>query len=341
MSALDAIATVLADAGKPLNTADLVQRLFVCGLWQSHGQKPKDIIGSYLSTDIKKHGVNSRFHRPAPGMFALRSRGFSEHDGPQTARPAPATQPTTTGKTLSFADAAKVVLDQYGNKQPMHYVTITQQALQLGLLQTGGQTPQATLQSQIIREIKQRTKRGESPRFVTHGKGLVGLTDWLPRGLALQIDQHNRAVRDKLHKSLFAMTPPEFEGLVSQLLSALGFADVNVTKASGDGGIDVRGTLVVGDVIRISMAVQVKRWQNNVRAPTVQQVRGSLGAHDQGLIITTRSFSDGARKEAKRGDAVPVALMNGEQLVALLVEHDIGVHRTAYDLIEMGEIDAT
>ena len=66
-----------------------------------------------------------------------------------------------------------------------------------------------------------------------------------------------------------------------------------VTAKSGDGGIDVRGTMVTGDVIRTRMAVQVKRWKNNVQAPTVQQVRGSLGTHDQGFIITTSDFSTG------------------------------------------------
>jgi restriction system protein len=35
-----------------------------------------------------------------------------------------------------------------------------------------------------------------------------------------------------------------------------------------------------------------------VQAPVVQQVRGSLGAHEQGLIITTSDFSTGARSEA-------------------------------------------
>jgi restriction system protein len=88
-------------------------------------------------------------------------------------------------------------------------------------------------------------------------------------------------------------------------------------------------------VIRTRMAVQVKRWKGNVQAPIVQQVRGSLGTHDQGLIITTSNFSNGARDEAERPNAVPVALMNGEQLVALLVEHDIGVRRTSHHLIEL------
>ena len=53
--------------------------------------------------------------------------------------------------------------------------------------------------------------------------------------------------------------------------------------------------------------------------------------------MATSDFSKGARAEAERPSAVPVALMNGEQLVRLLVENDIGVHRTSYDLIELGE----
>jgi Restriction endonuclease len=136
-------------------------------------------------------------------------------------------------------------------------------------------------------------------------------------------------VRRRLLERLKAMPPDAFESLIGQLLAAIGFADIEVTSYAGDGGVDVRGTLVVGDVIRTRMAVQVKRWKNNIHTPTVQQVRGALGTHEQGLIITTSDFSSGAQTEAERPNAVPVGLMNGEQLVALLVEHDIGVRRTA------------
>jgi restriction system protein len=133
------------------------------------------------------------------------------------------------------------------------------------------------------------------------------------------------------------MPPAEFETLVGTLLAKLGFEDVTVTSVSNDGGIDVRGTMVTGDVIRTRMAVQVKRWKNNIQAPTVQQVRGSLGTHEQGLVITTSSFSKGAREEAERPDATPVALMDGEQLVRLLVENDIGVRREDYALLELAD----
>ena len=245
--------------------------------------------------------------------------------------------PLNTTVSLSFTDAAEAVLEKHGHKQPMHYRAITEKVLELGLVNTKGLTPEATLYAQVLTETKRRTRRGDPARFIMHGKGLIGLARWTTGGLAFQIEQHNDEVRKQLHAQLFTMPSAEFEALVVRLLVALGFDDVTLTPASGDGGIDVRGTLVVGDVIRTRMAVQVKRWKRNVQAPTVQQVRGSLGTHEQGLIVTTSDFSKGACTEAERPNAVPVALMNGDQLIRLLVENDIGVHRTSYDLIELGE----
>ena len=96
--------------------------------------------------------------------------------------------------------------------------------------------------------------------------------------------------------------------------------------------------VAVCDVVRIKMAVQAKRWKGNIHSPTVQQVRGSLGAHEQGLIITTSDFSTGAIKEANQPDKTPVGLMNGEQLVILLMEYNIGVRRMSHDLFELEEL---
>ena len=154
----------------------------------------------------------------------------------------------------------------------------------------------------------------------------------MPRGLAARIEEHNSDVRKTLLDRLRDGSPKAFEELVGEVLVALGFEEVIVTPIAGDGGVDVRGTLVVGEVVRIRMAIQAKRWKGNVGAPVVQQVRGSLGAHEQGLIITTSDFSRRARQEAMRADAAPVALMNGEQLVALLAEKEVGVQREGYDL---------
>ena len=53
---------------------------------------------------------------------------------------------------------------------------------------TGGKTPDATMYAQVITEIKRHQKHGERPRFVQHGRGYVGLSKWMGRGLAFQIE---------------------------------------------------------------------------------------------------------------------------------------------------------
>lgn len=345
MNVLDAVERALAGAGAPLPYRDITRRVLDAGLWQTNGLTPEATINAQLSMDIVNRGTASRFQRTAKGVFALRVWGLPEYSGtphhngsahrPDTvesgAEPSPA-------ETLSFVNAAEQVLELAGGGRPMHYRDITQKALELGLLETAGKTPEATLYAAVLNEINRQSRRGETPRFVKHGKGLIGLYRRQTRGLAFEIDQHNAAVRRQLLERLKAMSPNEFEALIGKLLAAIGFEEIEVTSYAGDGGIDVRGTLVVGDVIRTRMAVQVKRWQQNIQTPIVQQVRGAPGTHEQGLIITTSDFSSGARSEAERPNAVPVGLMNGEQLVALLVEHDIGVQRTSHDLIELSSI---
>ena len=51
------------------------------------------------------------------------------------------------------------------------------------------------------------------------------LSQWMGRGLAFQIEQHNHLVRIALRKRLLAMKPGEFEELVSQLLVEMGLRD--------------------------------------------------------------------------------------------------------------------
>ena len=334
MNSRDAAAEVLAQAEEPLHYREITRRMLAQGLWESEGKTPWNTANAALAVDIDRRGSDSRFQRTEPGVFALRSWGLPEHEVARKKKEAE--DAPDAPATMTFNDAAEYVLDKFGRREPMHYRAITDKVLELGLVHTEGKTPEATLYAQILTEIDRHKKRGETPRFVKHGKGYVGLRKWMGYGLAFQIQRHNAGVRRQLHARLHKMDPAEFEGVIGQLLVALGFEEVVVTSVSNDGGIDVRGTLVVGDVIKTQMAVQVKRWQGNVQAPTVQQVRGSLGTHEQGLIITTSDFSKGARVEAERADAIPVALMDGEQLVQLLIENDIGVHRNRYDLIELG-----
>jgi restriction system protein len=342
MSVRDAAVQVLREAKCPLHKGELTARILKQKLWTPTGTTPEATVEARICTEIIQNGDASVFVRVAPRTFGLRELGAKPIAGkpPAISKPVPEPKPKAPAKTYSFTDAAEKVLEQFGNKQPMHYRQITEKARDLKLIFTVGKTPDATMYAQILAEVRRHQKRGKQSRFVQHGRGHVGLSRWMGKGLAFEIEQHNRRVRQALHKRLLGMDPTEFEELIARLLAEIGFEDIEVTQRSKDGGIDVRGTLLVGDVIRTRMAVQVKRWQvsSRVQSQIVQQVRGSLGTHEQGLIITTSDFTAGARTEAARQNAVPVALMNGEQLVTLLSAYSIGVKRQSHSIIDLDEV---
>ena len=342
MSVRAAAVRVLREAGAPLHAQEITKRILDKKFWQTTGKTPAATVSARLYSDIKKNRDKSPFVLVSSQTFGLRELGAKPSSVEPSSSPKPSAEPKVkaSAKMYSFTEAGEKVLEQFGDKKPMHFRNITKKALEQGWLDTEGKTPDATMGAQLYMSIKRAQRRGEQPRFIQHGKGVFGLSKWMGHGLSYEIEQHNRQVRQTLRKRLLGLKPKEFEDLIGLLLVEMGFEDIVVTGQTGDGGVDVRATLVVGDVIRIRMAVQAKKWKigNNTQAPDVQRVRGSLGTHDQGLIITTSDFSPGACKEAERPDAVPVALMNGEQLVVLLVAHKIRVSQCTVELLDLEDV---
>ncbi len=330
MTIREAATQVLQEAGQQLHVKEITKRILGKGLWTTTGKTPESSISANLYSDIKKNKSESPFIRHSPNTFGLRSNKRPAIEPPQGRK--------TQGKKYSFPDSAAKVLEMFGKR--MHYRDITDKGIENGWIVTEGRTPKTTMSVVISREIDRNKLQGKQPRFVQHGRGFFGLSKWEKPSLIFEIDKHNKEKRKKLHGRLLNMKPEQFEQLIGLLLAEIGFDDIEVTKQNGDQGIDVRGTLVVGEVIRTRMAIQAKRWKDNVQSPIVQQVRGSLGTHDQGLIITTSDFSPGACREAERQDAIPVALMNGEQLIDLLVENEIWLKRRSYNLLELDDEDS-
>ncbi len=335
MRTIDAAAAVLAEANGPLHYGEITERILARGLWLSEGKTPEATVNARLAVDLRSQGTASRFVRVGRGRFALNLQRDQGSDR-RTSSPTAVTGGGGRSSSASFTDAAEQILVESPDRRPLHYAAITEQALERGLIHTEGRTPSATMYSQILTDIRRRETRGESPRFVQHGRGMVGLAAWQPVEVAGLVEKKNREVRQALLERARSASATGFERLVGELLSAMGW-DIEVTRASNDGGVDLRGTLVVGDTVRIRMAVQAKRWKANVQAPIVQQVRGSLGAHEQGLIVTTSDFSRGAREEALRPDAAPVGLMDGQQFAALLAKHQIGARIQPYELYALAD----
>jgi restriction system protein len=60
----------------------------------------------------------------------------------------------------------------------------------------------------------------------------------------------------------------------------------------------------------------------------VRDFRGAMaGRGDKGLVITTGSFTGDAKREATRGGAPPIDLIDGDGLCELLKRYELGVKR--------------
>ena len=73
-SGLDAAAKVLAEAGEPLNTKAMVDRMLAQGLWQTNGKTPAATIYAAILREINTKGDAARFRKVERGKFALASR---------------------------------------------------------------------------------------------------------------------------------------------------------------------------------------------------------------------------------------------------------------------------
>ena len=133
--------------------------------------------------------------------------------------------------------------------------------------------------------------------------------------------------KEKLAEILQSMDPYGFERLTQRVLRECGFSQVEVTKKSGDGGIDGTGKLKINGIFSFNVAFQCKRYSGVVGAPDIRDFRGSLTTNiEKGLFITTGTFSKAAREEACSPGKQQIDLLDGEDFINKLTEYEIGVH---------------
>jgi HJR/Mrr/RecB family endonuclease len=105
---------------------------------------------------------------------------------------------------------------------------------------------------------------------------------------------------ESVRMRLFQIAPLEFEHFVKLVMERSGFVDVTVTRASGDGGIDVNAYVENGNDFFAGTHVQaqVKRWRHAVGSPDINSFRGALSTTAKGVFVTTSAFTRAAVTEA-------------------------------------------
>lgn len=238
-------------------------------------------------------------------------------------------------KKLSFKAAAAKILERTG--KPMTAGEITQIAMMENLIDSTGETPEATMGAQIYVDIK---KDKNSP-FRKVGRGLFTLNKKSDNSNSplLIIDNQNELTKSRLKELLHSMDPFQFEYLVADLLQEIGYENVTVTKRSGDKGIDVIANLTVGGITNVKTVIQVKRYaaSNKINGAVITQLRGSAEVDQRGLVITTSDFTKDGIDEAQAPNKMPVSLVNGEKLIQLLIKYGVGVKKQELYVLSIDE----
>ena len=171
--------------------------------------------------------------------------------------------------------------------------------LSIGLLNTLGSLVTVFSVDKRSADIREVLGGGEAtPSKIARPKGVV---------------EH---ILDRLH----SMHPREFEAFVAAYFVAIGY-DAEPTQYVSDGGIDVAGTLDAEGLAEVVLRVQVKRTKSNVGIETVLKTRGALAVDEQGAIISLGGFTEKARMEAEAAGKKTIVLVEGEDFVAMLLEH--------------------
>lgn len=141
------------------------------------------------------------------------------------------------------------------------------------------------------------------------------------------IQQEHRVV---VLERLRSLSSSGFERFCQLLLRVAGFEQVTVTGRSGDGGIDGHGILKLNQFVSFQIAFQSKRYGDNktIGTSVVRDFRGAMmGRADKGIILTTGTFSADAQREAVRDGATPIELVDGEQILDMMEELEIGLRK--------------
>ena len=135
-----------------------------------------------------------------------------------------------------------------------------------------------------------------------------------------------QSYRSEVASKLQDLSGNAFERFCQRLLRESGFQEVTITGRSGDGGIDGVGLLQVNPLVSFKVLFQCKRYVGSVTVSQVRDFRGAMaGRADKGIVITTGSFTAEARKEAVRDGVPPIELVDGEKLIGMLEQLELGL----------------
>ena len=187
-----------------------------------------------------------------------------------------------------------------------------------------------------------RGRRRDSAETGASEQEAIAVAETPEDSLASAYGKLRKSLESELLEQIKSSSPAFFENLVIDLLVRMGYGGSRqdagqAVGRSGDGGID---GIIKEDKLGLDLIyVQAKRWEAVIGRPEIQKFAGALQGQraNKGVFITTSSFT----REAVEYVSVintKIILIDGDQLMSLLVDNNVGV--TPIGVYEIKRIDS-
>lgn len=218
----------------------------------------------------------------------------------------------------------------------MHYGEVTDKAIADKLIVTEGKTPHISMYISLRNDIKRRSEKGQPQRFYFLGAGQFSLSQVLLSGGTKEVKSIFKKVSDSradacalLYERLTSKNQgEEFELLVSDLLVAMGYEDVEVIGGKDDQGVDIVCSKRDGlSRTRIAVQCKCKALKNEIGPKDISNLRDNLSTYQcqAGVFVTTSKLNAAARAKATESGKERIDCIEHDELLDLFAEHKVGL----------------
>ncbi len=132
---------------------------------------------------------------------------------------------------------------------------------------------------------------------------------------------------EDLRSNLLNVDPYRFELFIKQVFEKYEFINVDVTRRSGDGGIDINAVVSEANSFfgGTWVQIQVKRWRHSVGSVEINNFRGAMSSTSKGIFVTTGHYTRAAIENAYHQHKTCVTLIDGSRLSDLVLKSGLDI----------------
>ncbi len=141
------------------------------------------------------------------------------------------------------------------------------------------------------------------------------------KSASVTFDEAQEQAQESIDNYLHNLDGYDFQDLVSDLLTAMGYHVIWVSPPGKDGGTDILAYTDPLGTHGPRIKVQAKQQQKSVSEPELKSFMANIGQNDSGIYFCTGGFTSDAHKYARIQETKRIMLVDSVMLVKLWINN--------------------